>query len=320
VGAVKRVNEYMIEITLYFKQLELVVIGIYIPPSDKMMRRFIQQKIVERVTKQKRQTQFVIMGDFNHTVNNIIDRQHSQSENFKRLLIFNWMRKQNFIDTYRNMHPTSQEYTWSNKEAATRIDYIWVSEELALGLQKANIEETEEITESDHKIITAEIWIKHMMGKNGKAEIKKKGQSRTLYLYDQAKPEDWENYAQELQKRLETKGSLKNIRTEVQDEKEQLNKINNIWDTIEEAIITAANKHIPKKKVYNTMANRRTSRKAQQQEKDIVKLQRLIKYAKARRDQEVPKKERIETNEQLKALGNKIGAKLPKLQRHWSQA
>jgi len=79
----------MIEIMLYFKQLELVVIGIYIPPSDKTMWRIIQQKIVERVTKQKRQTQFVIMGDFNHTVNNIIDRQHLQTANFKRLSIFN---------------------------------------------------------------------------------------------------------------------------------------------------------------------------------------------------------------------------------------
>jgi len=230
------------------------------------------------------------------------------------------MRKQSFIDTYRNMHPTSQEYTWSNKEAATRIDYIWVSEELALGLQKADIEETEEITESDHKIITVEIWIEHMLGKNSKAEIKKKGQSRTLYLYDQAKPEDWENYAQELQRRLETKESLKNIRTEVQDEKEQLNKINSIWDTIEEAIITAANKHIPKKRVYNTTANRRTNRKAQQQEKDIVKLQRLIKYAKTRKDQEVTEKEKSKTNEQIKALGSKTGAKLPKLQKHWSYA
>jgi preprotein translocase subunit SecD len=68
------------------------------------------------------------------------------------------------------------------------------------------------------------------------------------------------------------------------------------------------------------MTNRRTSQKTQQQEKDIVKLQRLIKYAKTRKNQEVTEEERSRTNEQLKALGNKIGAKLPKLQRHWSHA
>src|SRR6185436_9959982 len=133
------------------------------------------------------------------------------------------MKKQNFRDMYRDMHPTNQEYTWSNGEAATRIDYIWISEELASGLQKAEIEEAEEITKSDHKIIRAEIWIKHMMTKNNKAEIRRKRQSRTLYLYDQAKEEDWENYALELYKRLEVKETLKDIKRKRVDDKEVVN-------------------------------------------------------------------------------------------------
>jgi exonuclease III len=140
------------------------------------------------------------MGDFNHTANNILDRQHPQTANYKRLPIFNWMKKQNFSDTYRDMHPTRQQYTWSSEGAATRIDYIWVSDGLATGLQKAEIEEVKEITESDHKIVKAEIWVKHIIAEKSEAEVKKKKQSRTLYLFDQAKTEDWENYAQELQK------------------------------------------------------------------------------------------------------------------------
>jgi len=130
------------------------------------------------------------LGDFNHIANNILDRQHPQAANFKRLLMFNWMKKQNFSDTYREMHPTSQEFTWSNGEAATRIDYIWLSEGLASGLQKAEIEDAEGITESDHKIIKSEVWIKHITAKNSKAEVKRKRQSRTIYLYDQAKEKD----------------------------------------------------------------------------------------------------------------------------------
>jgi len=157
VGAVKKINKYMIELILYFKQLELVVLGVYIPPSDKAIGKSIQQKIVEIVTKKRRHTQFVILGDFNHITNNILDRQHLQAANFKRLPIFNWMKKQNFSDTYREMHPTSQEFTWSNGEVATRIDYIWLSEGLALGLQKAEIEDAEGITESDHKIVKSEV-------------------------------------------------------------------------------------------------------------------------------------------------------------------
>jgi hypothetical protein len=41
VGRVRKINEYIIEITLYFKQMELIVIGVYIPPSDKEVGRSI---------------------------------------------------------------------------------------------------------------------------------------------------------------------------------------------------------------------------------------------------------------------------------------
>ena len=48
----------------------------------------IQQKIVETITKKERQTQVVIMEDFNYTVNNILDRQNPQTTSFKKLPIF----------------------------------------------------------------------------------------------------------------------------------------------------------------------------------------------------------------------------------------
>ena len=96
--------------------------------------------------------------------------------------------------------------------------------------------------------------------------------------------------------------------------------MNRIWDILEEAIIIAASKHIPKKKIYNTVTNRRCNQKARQQEENIVKLQRLIKYAKTKKGQEVTEEERNEVNEKLKILGKKEGANLPKLQRHWSEA
>jgi hypothetical protein len=159
-----------------------------------------------------------------------------------------------------------------------------------------------------------------MTAKNSKAEVKRKGQSRTIYLYDKTKEEEWESYAQEIQKRLEIKETLRNIQKEEQEEKEKIRKINEIWDIIEEAIITAANKHIPKKKIYNTMINRRHSQKDQQQGKIIVELQRLVKYAKTKRGQKVTEADKSEVNGNLKMLGKKVGARLPKIQRQWSDA
>src|SRR6185437_13788317 len=88
VGAVKRVSKYMIEVTLFLKQMELVVMGVYLLLNDKTTRKKIQQRIVEVDSKKKRQTQIVIIGNFNHTVDNVLDRMHPQIVNYKRLPIF----------------------------------------------------------------------------------------------------------------------------------------------------------------------------------------------------------------------------------------
>src|SRR5260363_327685 len=99
VGAVKRVSEYMIEITLFLKQMELVIIGVYMPPNDKIAMKKLQQRIVEVVSKRKNQTQIAIMGDFNHIADNVLDRMHPQTVNYKRLPVFDWLKRQDFRDT-----------------------------------------------------------------------------------------------------------------------------------------------------------------------------------------------------------------------------
>ncbi|CAG8607953.1 46514_t:CDS:2 [Gigaspora margarita] len=42
---------------------------------------------VKVVSKRKNQMQIAIIGDFNHTIDNMLDRMHSQTVNYKRLLV-----------------------------------------------------------------------------------------------------------------------------------------------------------------------------------------------------------------------------------------
>ncbi|CAG8805449.1 806_t:CDS:2, partial [Cetraspora pellucida] len=86
---------------------------------------------------------------------NIVEREekillHNLNTRFKGF----WLKRQDFTDSFKKLHPTERTYTWSNQEAATRIDYIWLSETIAASFQEANIEEAEGITSSDHKIVT----------------------------------------------------------------------------------------------------------------------------------------------------------------------
>ena len=67
---------------------------------------------------------------------------------------------------------------------------------------KAEIVDVEIYTDSDHKSVLAELQIDHMIANKSKALTKKNRQGRTIYLYDQASEENWEDYATELQKQL----------------------------------------------------------------------------------------------------------------------
>ena len=86
-----------------------------------------------------------------------------------------------------------------------------MSEKLALGLLRAEIEDAKDLTNSNYKAVMAEVWIGHMTANNRKSKIKGKDQSRTIYLYDEAKREDWEDYAAELQKCLQKKRVAKHV-------------------------------------------------------------------------------------------------------------
>ena len=68
------ITEYIMEISLLFRQLEIVIIIVYIPPNDKEQTKNIQQYIVKRYIQRKPVTQFIILGDFNHVLDEVLDQ------------------------------------------------------------------------------------------------------------------------------------------------------------------------------------------------------------------------------------------------------
>ena len=96
--------------------------------------------------------------------------------------------------------------------------------------------------------------------------------------------------------------------------------LNLMWDAIEEAITEAANKQIPRKKIFNTKENRRQGQKRIKQHRHIIELQQIIKRAKLRKNTRTEEVERIKINNKLKAIGKEVGVILPKLHRQWSEA
>jgi hypothetical protein len=114
--------------------------------------------------------------------------------------------------------------------------------------------------------------VEHLIANCSEAEMRRKDQIRTIYLYEEAKQEDWEEYARELQNQLEWKKALKQIESNEVSIECSIDTLNQMWDAIEESIIDAANKQIPRKKIFNTKMNRRQSQKKTKLHKHIIVL------------------------------------------------
>ena len=196
-------------------------------------------------------THFIIMGDFNAILNEELDRSSPRkSKSFKPDPLHTWLQKQSFTDTYRALYPFGKKCTWSNTSTSTRIDQIWVSEGLTHGLLEAGIMDMSMTTESDYDIITMCLNLSHLTTNSGTAVVKRKAVKRTVFLYEEAKEEDWEQYRVELDRILKNKKALGLCEKQIIHENEQ-DHLDEIWGIIERAIIEAANKSLPKKKVSN---------------------------------------------------------------------
>ena len=120
-----RFEEYLISAKFYFRQVEITIIVIYILPNDRSMTRKLQQLIVAMYMERSVNSQFIVMGDFNHIVNSRLDKISSSSSCSNRtLLLHRWLTNQGFGDMYRVCNPDIREYTWVRQDVQTRIDQI----------------------------------------------------------------------------------------------------------------------------------------------------------------------------------------------------
>ncbi|CAG8810490.1 19958_t:CDS:1, partial [Gigaspora margarita] len=127
---------------------------------------------------------------------------------------------------------------------------IWLSEGLTHSLLEAEIIDMSIITESDHNIITMCLNLSHLITNSGIAIVKRKAIKRTVFLYEEAKEEDWEQFRVELDRILKNKKALGLCEKQIMHGNEQ-DHLDEIWGIIERAIIEAANKSLLKKKISN---------------------------------------------------------------------
>ena len=131
------------------------------------------------------------MEDFNCVADINLDRKTNQKKKQgKPNPLLNWFKRQEFKDVYRTINPDLREYSWSRGDSESRIDYIWITEELSEGLYEAEIQEMDVCTSSDHGAVVAMMELGHLMSPYSAAKALKRKYERTVYLYNEATKED----------------------------------------------------------------------------------------------------------------------------------
>lgn len=107
----------------------------------------------------------IVAGGLNGVPNPSLDKQSTRPTptNFKLTnSITNLLSELDFIDTFRESHPSSKQFTWANSKGnASRIDQIWISPNEHWNMLQAQIDpNTDSLIPSDHKATwcTLESW------------------------------------------------------------------------------------------------------------------------------------------------------------------
>src|SRR3989337_3961160 len=103
-----------------------------------------------------------------------------------------------YIDTFRFLHPTSRTYTWSTTrvdiQISSRIDHIWVSDNWTRDIMYSSINNTDDVTGSDHHLVTCLLHTGDKIRNFHVASRRRRDKPRMIYDYKSATTNDWENY------------------------------------------------------------------------------------------------------------------------------
>jgi PHD/YefM family antitoxin component YafN of YafNO toxin-antitoxin module len=138
------------------------------------------------------------------------------------------------------------------------------------------------VTGSDHRAVTVSLELNHMLAKNNQVTVKRNNYQQTVFLYEEAKEENWQNYQQEIDRMLKNQEKkLRTLEEQIRSGKEkENNSIDQLWEIIRKIIVEGAYKHIPKKKIRNTKAERRKSKPKSSSYEGVIKIGKWIRKAK----------------------------------------
>ncbi|GBC07993.1 hypothetical protein RclHR1_07840006 [Rhizophagus clarus] len=203
------------------------------------------------------------MGDTNRYFDHSLDVYSSTSDKKKDIpLCFNHL---NLIDSFRYLNPDTKEFFWHHRSQDDalridiRIDHIWIQRHISPSLRSAHHYEGHTLTNSDHDIVTINIYLPDIFPiayKNTQPITPHDPNFRDLSIKTEDITSDhWTNFEAHISDSAHTFDSLINTLNSMTDPLDSSNysqrameTIDKCWADIKEILISATTHTLPLRK------------------------------------------------------------------------
>ena len=255
IESIEKIPGHMIAINLLSRRRKTYICQIYLPCMKKESTP-IQGKI-KKILKRKKKENFsiILMGDFNAVVNPSKDRSRNEQSfipnTCPEIGLFNYLIDNNFLDAQDIWEEEETTYTWKNSISSSRIDYIWTSRDILLESTKFQNKSSDQISESDHTILTLTVPLKTLIlrEREGPEQLRSKSHKIKTIILEETQEEQWEKYREKIDKKLKEMGLRQQIVDiyKIQgtnDETDLGKRIQDLWTTYENMLIKTAFNHL----------------------------------------------------------------------------
>ncbi|PKY35831.1 DNase I-like protein, partial [Rhizophagus irregularis] len=176
--SVVRISPYILVVKFLFIQREIWVWSIYAAPNNQNMRKNLIDELIIAMEGHERSVHntvvlHVVLGDFNDTINNRIDRSPSTGQPGSQFLI--QLSQLGLYDVCRSLYPDAEIFThekWDKNKSKSgpisksRIDQIWITHEPDVIPVEFSVHSSQMITNSHHSIISTTLNISGFIRNN----------------------------------------------------------------------------------------------------------------------------------------------------------
>ncbi|CAB5391033.1 unnamed protein product [Rhizophagus irregularis] len=272
-------QEYFINQDIKSKR-EIWVWSIYAAPNNQNMRKNLIDELIIAMEGHERSVHntvvlHVVLGDFNDTINNRIDRSPSTGQPGSQFLI--QLSQLGLYDVCRSLYPDAEIFThekWDKNKSKSgpisksRIDQIWITHELDVIPVEFSVHSSQMITNSHHSIISTTLNISGFIRNNFRhcvpdqlqdPDLGDKHQNKRIVDFSKITNVQWKNFTKTLDREIEAwdfQQLIDGFNCEIQlrdgkdnDGEEIKRRFNELWDNVMSAISIAMNIELPMKLV-----------------------------------------------------------------------